>query len=99
MEIARLTDVGEYETWQHTRVNGMMIRFANDYGASIVHHDGSYGVELAVVAFGSSSREDWEIVYDTPITDDVIGWLDPMTLIDTLRRIAALPRYHKRLTD
>lgn len=43
-------------------------RFDNGYGASVVNHMGSYGVELAVLHHG-------RITYDTPITNDVIGWV------------------------
>lgn len=43
--------------------------FANGYGASVVCHEYSQGVELAVV-----DRE-LNIVYDTPITDDVVSYI------------------------
>lgn len=61
-----------------------IVTFANGYQASIVNNSFSYGTELAVMHDGS-------IVYDTPITDDVVGHLDGDSLHEVLERIAALP--------
>lgn len=64
------------------------IHFANGYGASVVCHTGSYGgpeglYELAVLKGDS-------ICYDTPITSDVLGWLEPESVTDLLRQIETL---------
>lgn len=69
--------------------------FPNGYGASVVRHAFSYGgsagfYELAVL-------HDGEIVYDTPITNDVIGWLTMARVGDLLHDIAALPPRHAEL--
>lgn len=59
-------------------------RFNNGYGASVVNTAGSYGVELAVLYHGS-------ITYDSPFTDDVIGWIgSPAELVSLLRQIRDL---------
>ena len=47
--------------------------FLNRYGASVVSNEYSYGgdqglYEVAVI------NSNGELVYDTPITSDVIGW-------------------------
>jgi len=69
-----------------------LYRFANDYGASVVSHLRSYGGEdglweLAVIQWG---EKDYEIVYHTPITDDVIGWLTRPMVAELLKQIEAL---------
>lgn len=59
-------------------------RFDNGYGASVISHRYSYGIELAVL------KGD-DITYDTPITDDIIGHIaDAQELSDYLTRIMAL---------
>lgn len=62
-------------------------RFPNGYGASVI--DDGYGAEaglyeLAVLRGG-------HIVYDTPITDDVLGWLTEDQVTEALDQIEALP--------
>lgn len=65
------------------------ISFPNGYSASVVSHGGSYGgsnklFEVAVVY-------DNDLVYDTPVTNDVIGFLDFQGVADTLKKIESLP--------
>lgn len=67
-------------------------RFANGYGASVVRHRYSYGSEdglweLAVLKLVDG---DWPLTYDTDITDDVIGNLDPEEVDELLIRIKNL---------
>jgi len=82
----------------HDGIQGL-VRFPNNYGASIIHHSGSYGVELAVIHYDSNNWDDWDIDYSTPITDDVMGWLDEETLGATLLAISTLPNYYKELEN
>lgn len=72
----------------------------NNYGASVVQHTFSYGGdrglwELAVIQFddtGSEDPEDWhfKLTYKTPITDDVIGYLNEGEIEGILFQIEAL---------
>ena len=67
-------------------------RFDNDYGASVIR-GGSYsygGLEVAVLRFHSGDEEGFDICYDTPITDDVIGYLEEDQLNQLLADIEAL---------
>lgn len=68
-----------------------VLRFPNGYGASLVKHSFSYGaVEIAVIKFDSADNEDWKIVYDTPIADDVIGCADANEARQVLSQIQSL---------
>lgn len=80
----------EAEHRAHPHLNGDQWRFTftNGYGASVVRSSYSYGgsegfFELAVLRRG-------RLCYDTPITSDVIGWLDAAAVVDLLDKIAAL---------
>jgi hypothetical protein len=82
----------------HGTGNGVqkIYRFANGYGASVVRFPGSYGYEkglweLAVIRFNSEDIYDWRINYKTPITKDVIGYLDNLRVNALLEQIEALP--------
>jgi hypothetical protein len=65
------------------------ITFENGYGASVVKNDYSYGgnkglYELAVL------DSEGKLAYDTPITDDVIGYLRPEDVTDVMEKIQQL---------
>ena len=63
-------------------------QFDNGYEVSVVRSEHSYGgnkglYELAIF-------KDGEICYDTPITDDVIGYLRPEDVTDVMERVEKL---------
>ena len=66
-------------------------RFQNGYGASVVNHEYSYGLELAVIRFMSPSINDWDLCYDTKITSDVLPRIDESEMLAYLRQIDELP--------
>jgi len=64
-------------------------RFPNGYGASVVSGPNTYGgndglFEVAVL------DNNGEITYNTPVTGDVIGFLDFADVADVLNKIKAL---------
>ena len=72
--------------------------FDNGYGASVICGPYSYGGdrgkwELAVTI--SKKDDDWNLCYDTPITDDVIGYLSEDEVDALLDQIEALPKREK----
>jgi hypothetical protein len=81
----------DLEFKEHQLHNGIVSRitFDNGYGASVVKHDYSYGgkdglYELAVL------DKNGELTYDTPITNDVIGYLRDIDVTDVLIKIQQL---------
>lgn len=66
-------------------------KFGNGYGASVVCSAMSYGgsqglFEVAVLDLAG------DIVYDTPVTNDVVGYLDFAGVADVLQQIQNLPK-------
>jgi hypothetical protein len=66
--------------------------FPNGYGVSVVQFPGSYGYEegLYEVAILKGLEEDWEICYDTPITDDIIGYQSMEDIDNLLSQVESL---------
>ena len=75
----------ESEFRRVVNLNGWQKRFKfpNGFGASIVNHDMSYGLELALFYNG-------DLAYHPKITNDVIGGLTPCRARNLLKKIANL---------
>lgn len=66
-------------------------KFGNGYGASVICSPMSYGgndglFEVAVLDLNG------DICYDTPVTGDVLGFLDFAGVANTLQKIQNLPK-------
>ena len=79
------------EKFDMPELNGyqLVYKFDNGYGASVVKHDMSYGskdglYEIAVLDNNGA------LCYDTPITDDVIGYLSTVDVEQYLAEISLL---------
>ena len=76
-------------------------RFDNGYGASVIDH--GYGsdrglYEMAVVKWTTTSEgfsDFWDICYDTPIADDVMGHLTMDKVIEIIEKIKELPAHNE----
>ncbi len=71
--------------------------FDNNYGVSVVRFTtpfgaGSYGSEegLYEVAILKGVEDEWEICYDTPITEDVLGHLTEEHVTNLLSQVQSL---------
>jgi hypothetical protein len=63
--------------------------FENGYGVSVVSHTYSYGgkdglFEVAVLG------KDGDLTYDTPVTNDVVGYLTEEDVTDVLKQVQEL---------
>lgn len=94
MTTKTITDLDEYKI-EERNLNGgtqTVYRFPNGFGASVIR-GGWYaygGLELAVLTFEDESN-DYHLTYATPITDDVVGHLDDVSLLATLIKVHDLP--------
>lgn len=66
--------------------------FENGYGVSVIMSPYSYGgpdglYEIAVI---KGLEDEWEICYDTPITDDVMGYLTKEDVETVLNQVEKL---------
>lgn len=66
--------------------------FENSYGISVVKFPGSYGYEedLYEVAVIKGNEDDFELCYDTPITDVVMGHRDERDVEIIMEEVEAL---------
>ena len=74
-------------------------KFPNGYGASVVRYQFRKGL---VESYGASDNlwqlavldESGDICYNTPVTDEVLGWLSPEDVNKALNQIKGLPACH-----
>lgn len=66
--------------------------FENGYGASVISEPGSYGYGDGLYELGIYDVRTGYLVFDTPITDDVLGWLTWEDVEGILKDIEKLPK-------
>jgi hypothetical protein len=74
---------------------GVVFRFDNEYGISLVCHSFSYGnkndeFEIAIIKFNSEDNKNWNICYDTDITNDVLGYQSKEDVIEIIQKVINL---------
>ena len=65
------------------------IEFENGYGASVVKTPYTYGGDKGLYELAVLDNEG-NLTYDTPVTNDVIGYLRPEDVTDVLAKIQQL---------
>jgi hypothetical protein len=65
-------------------------QFENGYGASVISHLGSYGGDKGLFEVAVLDNNG-NITYDTPVTPDVVGFLDFAGVAEVLEQIKNLP--------
>lgn len=89
----KFTDLN-FEPHPHYKEDGVQAKhfFPNGYGVSVVRFPGSYGCYdgLYEVAIIKGNEDDFELCYDTPITDDVLGHRDEIDIENILEEVEAL---------
>lgn len=90
----------------HPMGNGFMSKmfFPNGYGVSVVRFKSPFGGggsytngdqwEVAVL---KGNHEDWDLCYDTDITNNVIGYLTDNEVTEIMGRIQNLPMVEYKL--
>jgi len=63
--------------------------FENGYGVSVVSHKYSYGGEDGLFEVAVLGK-DGDLTYDTPVTNDVIGYLEPVEVTDIMKQVQEL---------
>lgn len=65
------------------------LKFANGYAISVTSTNYSYGGNSGLYEIAVLDKEG-EITYDTPITDNVVGWLDEDEVTSYMKQIQEL---------
>ena len=65
------------------------MNFDNGYGVSVVSHSYSYGGRNGLYEVAVLDSND-ELTYDTPVTNDVIGYLTEEDVTDVMKQVQEL---------
>lgn len=66
--------------------------FENGYGVSVIRTAHSYGGQIGLyeVAVLKGTPEQYELCYDSGLTEDVIGWVEPFEVVDFTEAVSSL---------
>jgi hypothetical protein len=65
-------------------------QFSNGYGCSVIRHSGSYGGNRGLFEVAVTDKYN-RIVYDTPVTEDVLGYQTKDDVERIMKQISELP--------
>jgi len=82
----------KYVQGRYQSFDGFRVRYAfdNGYGASVVCHSGSYGGPEGLFEIAVLDNKTGKLLYDTPITGDVLGYCTQKEVENTLINILGL---------
>lgn len=85
---------GDYANGDLSHLGGkqLLAEYPNGYGASVITSRMSYGSREGKYEMAVLHGEDQQLCYASPVTGDVIGWLEPPKVIEKLHEVAALER-------
>lgn len=74
-------------------LDGVRARFSfpNGYGVSVVRHKYSYGNQKGEGFYEVAVLDGEDLTYDTPVTNDVLGWQTPEDVSKVMAQVEALP--------
>ena len=80
-----------FESMDDTFMVGKKARmtFENGYGVSVVSHTYSYGGRDGLYEIAVLDSDD-NLTYDTPVTNDVIGYLTEEDVTDVMKQVQEL---------
>lgn len=79
-----------------------LVRFANDYGASLIHDLRGNGLELGVIRYTGADPHEWEFVSETSVSpyDSIVPGVDtPEELLGYLAEIAGWEKPREEFTE
>lgn len=87
----KFTDL-QFEPHKYTDGIQAVQFFENGYGVSVVRFPGSYGFEedLYEVAIIQGTKDNYNLCYTTPITDDVLGHRDETDIENIMEEVSKL---------
>lgn len=83
-------------------IKRVRFKFPNGYGISVIHGAGTYGASAGLFEIGVLRYEkngDFHLTYDTPVADDVVGYLSGNEVGDYMVKIFRLPPHTPALPE